>query len=308
MVEFVAERFALLEDRVNETLDGIADALSGGNLEVATDILWATLRIAWLQGTSFLTKVWQDATGGMVDFARLEWDNLVIALNLVWIGLSNAFTAVTDGMAMVWARLMANLKKPGRALTEFFTKVFNSINGLFNESFDVDAANAVAKDIFAEEELQIDIVVSELGDRQAQAAADKRVEDAKNLDALVEGLAIERARKDAIRDKKASNARKAAAEELARLNALRDESLSKAKDIRVESDSRKELDKIRARDVGVSATSAAGGTSRGTFNAAALQSLESGGGESEVAKSGKKTVDAIKSLSRQVRRNKASFA
>ena len=40
------------------TFDGIADALKAGNIELAAQILWAGLQVAWLKGTQALRETW----------------------------------------------------------------------------------------------------------------------------------------------------------------------------------------------------------------------------------------------------------
>lgn len=67
MTETGRQTFTALKDHVAGNLKGIADALTAGNITLAAEVLWASLRVAWLTGTNFLTEHWQNFLQGMLD-------------------------------------------------------------------------------------------------------------------------------------------------------------------------------------------------------------------------------------------------
>ncbi len=252
-----AALFTELEKHVEETLGGIADALSGGDLELATEILWASLRLLWLRGVGKLASIWRGLIKGVTAFARAEWDNLVVALNLIWDQMGASFTSVVDFMSLAWAKFVGFVKKTQNGLTKFLAKAMIRRERMRNPDFDVQGALAQLDDDFAEEALMIDIGILDLIDAQEKAAENRRMRAASDLNNLVAALAAERGRLEAARIDKNKKDEMAAAEEIAALTKKRDDALAKAKDVRT--------------------------------------------------KSGKKTVEAINSLSRQVRRNRMQF-
>lgn len=74
MVANLVTWFRQLSRVVSEIFTGIANALSAGSVVSAANVLWAGIRLAWLQGTQSLRKIWI----GFVNEFKLWWINLVI--------------------------------------------------------------------------------------------------------------------------------------------------------------------------------------------------------------------------------------
>lgn len=80
-----------LLDTVTATFGGMADAIAAGELQAATKILWAGLKLAWLQGTAGLREIWADyklffmenMTELVFDAQRL-WVDLTAGLKKTW--------------------------------------------------------------------------------------------------------------------------------------------------------------------------------------------------------------------------------
>jgi hypothetical protein len=52
--------FEDLGDTVNQTIKGISDAMATGDITRATEILWASIKLLWLQGTGELRRIWEE--------------------------------------------------------------------------------------------------------------------------------------------------------------------------------------------------------------------------------------------------------
>lgn len=70
---------------------GIADALAAGNITLAAQVVWATLKLEWQRGTAFLLNVWD---AGIAGFAKL--------FTSAWYGIQDVFWNVVDGIADAW--------------------------------------------------------------------------------------------------------------------------------------------------------------------------------------------------------------
>jgi tape measure domain-containing protein len=91
---FLSDKFGELLRVASETFGGIADALSGGDITAAANVLWAGLKLAWIQGTEELRRVWLDFkfffltnTTEMVFDALSIWNTFKSALFSIWSSL-----------------------------------------------------------------------------------------------------------------------------------------------------------------------------------------------------------------------------
>lgn len=66
-VGYLVDAFSQLATFVGKTFKGIKDALTAGDISLAAEVLWASLRVAWLTGTNFLRGYWESFLQGMLD-------------------------------------------------------------------------------------------------------------------------------------------------------------------------------------------------------------------------------------------------
>ncbi len=94
--------FGELGSIVTETIGGIQDALMGGNLKAAADVLWAGLKLAWLSGTEQLRAVWNQMTNTIASFGV----NVFSSFRKAWVEttrfLGAAWHDVLGAMRSVW--------------------------------------------------------------------------------------------------------------------------------------------------------------------------------------------------------------
>lgn len=77
--------FAEIKAVALSAFGGIADALMGGNITLAAQILWTALKILWAEGTTWLLNKWTDWKTGIAA-AFLE---LVSGIKLIWVELQS---------------------------------------------------------------------------------------------------------------------------------------------------------------------------------------------------------------------------
>ena len=58
--QFITNTFGEMGDTVSKTWGGIKDALESGSIELAAKVLWASLKLLWVQGTYALMSIWRD--------------------------------------------------------------------------------------------------------------------------------------------------------------------------------------------------------------------------------------------------------
>ncbi len=101
--DFLFPNFGSLLTVVQETLQGVMDALVAGDLSAAGRVLWSGLELAWLEGTERLREIYRNMvtnlSGTVIDlFSGLRTGWVVITSFL-----SSAWSTVVGGMVSVWS-------------------------------------------------------------------------------------------------------------------------------------------------------------------------------------------------------------
>lgn len=86
--------FSELATTIADTFGGIADALAGGDIAAAANVLWAGLKLLWQQGTHSLEQMWigfKDSTLGIMTEIVFDvqalWTELASTMKGIWSGL-----------------------------------------------------------------------------------------------------------------------------------------------------------------------------------------------------------------------------
>jgi hypothetical protein len=91
MAASLAGWFKDLADTATTTFQGIAAALSAGDIAAAAEVLWAGLRVAWLQGTDSLRQMW-------LNFTDVFQRTVIEA----FFNVQTAWTNMTSGLRKTW--------------------------------------------------------------------------------------------------------------------------------------------------------------------------------------------------------------
>jgi len=97
-IAFLGNQFRWLQGMVAQAFAGIADAIAAGDLTLATQILWAGLKVEWLKGVAYLKGIWADWGTAFAETAS----DASYAISGIMIDL-------VDGVRAIWAELMAGL-------------------------------------------------------------------------------------------------------------------------------------------------------------------------------------------------------
>jgi hypothetical protein len=299
VITFLKGKFDELKTTVNETVGGIADALAAGDIGLAAQILWAGLKLAWVQGTQELQAKWSNFKAGFVQVAAaafygaLElWTNVKASLMTAWENTTAFLGSLWDGFIGVFTDLWNNA-------VNLVTHGLNKIKHLWDSTFDADAANKAADALLEKE-------------KQARAKFEQDKEEKREGETKKNVGQIERDRQSAVKDINSreqgisaaadENARKEIADlekqkqELSdKLGALRNKAGQEHKDVQnsllpPKKPGGKNLDDII--DSRVKVTPAA----IGTFNARAIQSLSADPVQVEIKKNTAETAKYVKKI------------
>jgi len=145
-LRWLGERFTALLKFAIRIFEGLSDALMAGDIPAAARVLWAALRLIWLEGTEQLANVW----------ARFGHVFLSIAVD-VFHGVQAAAVSAVDGIRDAWARIMTGLGEMWidlafgivvtmAAVENQVTRIWNRMQNLVLPGFDLEQANIVADD------------------------------------------------------------------------------------------------------------------------------------------------------------------
>jgi len=157
-LQWLGERFGELRKFAGETIGAIANALKGGDIKAATDVLWAALRLAWETGATWLQGIWLGVKEFFVTTAYAMWYGAVAALEFALHGIEVAWIESVAFLSKTWQRFTGGVQKAWETVQTFLAKRFIELQGLFDESLDVNAAK---------EQLQADLERS-LGEIDAE--------------------------------------------------------------------------------------------------------------------------------------------
>jgi hypothetical protein len=135
---WLGKGFDTLKSDATASFKGISDAMAAGDLELAAQILWQTLKVEWLKGTSFLKAKWFDWT----KTARQNFRDFTFAL-------ASMMTNAWFGLSSLWARMTSDLTGTWGTMIERMIRMFMPLAGPILDFFGVDLAGSVDKALAA---------------------------------------------------------------------------------------------------------------------------------------------------------------
>lgn len=119
------------------TFKGISDAISGGDIQLAMDVLWAGLKVTWQQGLDFLQQNWERFT---IAGAGI-FDAFATALNAVWDTIKIYGEGALDGLGAMLKKLLIDAETE----IEKLTNILNPLKSAAQRKLDNEVADRSAK-------------------------------------------------------------------------------------------------------------------------------------------------------------------
>lgn len=128
---WLGERFAALKDAAAVAFKGIGDALAAGDIALAGQILWQSLKIQFMSGINKLKDMWADWGTALMEVYR----GVVFGLGGIWIdalaGIQSNFINALGYLRDGWSGFVGFLQKSWNNFGGFFAKVWARIKALF---------------------------------------------------------------------------------------------------------------------------------------------------------------------------------
>lgn len=122
-------KFAGLVSDAKSAIGAIGNALAKGDLGLAMRVLWETLKFEWAKGKAKILTMANEFMFGL----KAIWIQVSSGITGVWIDL-------THGLKLVWIEFANWHKRTVEKLGGWFAKRWIEIQGVFDESIDVEVA------------------------------------------------------------------------------------------------------------------------------------------------------------------------
>lgn len=308
---WLGEQFTRLRDWVAKVVGGISDALAAGDIALAAEILWLSLKVVWQQGVAALNKVWLEAKEFFVSTAYGMWYGALAAAEVVFHALEVAWIETTAFLSKTWTNFTTGFQQVWESASSWVAKRMLEIQGLFDSGLDVDAAKRAVDDQLESRLAELESAAQrQVAEREEQRAAE-RDQAAALHEATLAGIGRDFEEAQAALK---ANTEAGLAESQAALDAAKQklaDAIEQARQKREAADAergpgrtpRDLMAEFEDRLAGLGEVIGKGISVRGTFNARAAQGLESDGGAAErtarateqTAKHTKRLADAAQS-------------
>ena len=300
-IAWLGERFAELRERVTSVLGAVGDALMAGDFALAARVAWLGVRAEWIRGINFLQDRWTEFKAWFATATSEVFGGARIWAIEIWSGFETAAAEAMAFVGRIWNALVSTFWSAFESVTGWLADRLLELMGLVDTTLDVEAAKKARREDSARSQSAIDATNRSNEEEIAKrlegrlTAAEARRDAA--IKAIGEGLVQGQERITTARDGAlAENAR-----ELAAAQAELTQAIEAARAARASSDaSAPERRGIPAIDDILAGFGQAQQRAevRGTFSAAATQSLQSGGGGplERIAKSSEDSARLLRRL------------
>lgn len=139
-LEWLGDQFTRLREWATKVIGGISDALAAGDIALAAEILWLSLKVAWQQGVAALNKVWLEAKQFFVGTAQSMWYGALAAAEIGFHAIEVAWIETTAFLSKTWTNFTTGFQQIWESASSWVAKRMLEIQGLFDSGLDVDAA------------------------------------------------------------------------------------------------------------------------------------------------------------------------
>jgi len=127
-----------------------------GDIALAAQILWLTLKIAWIKGVQVLESAWLNFRNFFIKIAYDAFYGAQAACEIAVDALVVAWVETTAYLSKVWTNFTSGFQQAWNTAINWTSKRLLELQGLFDSSLDVDAAKKMADEDLAATNNQIE--------------------------------------------------------------------------------------------------------------------------------------------------------
>lgn len=304
-IGWLQEKFGELHDDALKAWQGIGDALATGDIKLAAEILWLTLKMEWQKGVNFINQLWITAKQAFVKV----WTDATYAVTMLltdpWYAMETAFNETLSFMQQGWLNFTGFLSKNLNWAVGEIEKLWVKFRKWLGEDIDV---NAAVKEIDRTTKRAEETLAADTADKKAkteQRRQDRKAEIDAGRTEAGDAVAADWQRAQDANTSEFERQRKASEQALADAKFELSAARMKAKDQRM----RQEKSPGPPVDIPVLLGEEQKKLdSKGTFNAMAIRGLGSDSLAERTARGVERGADLLKNIDQQVRRAGGVFA
>ncbi|MCL4193202.1 MAG: phage tail tape measure protein [Thermoguttaceae bacterium] len=311
-LSWLGQQFAALRDTALAAWKGISDALAAGDIGLAAQILWLTLKMEWQKGVAWLTDKWIGFKETFMAVATEAVYGTAKILTSAWAGLQTAWVETVAFMSKAWTVFTSSLVTGWRTAQNWIAKKFVSLMAMFDDSVDVEATQQILDEDFQREQRGRDQATQQqLRDIETTRQAKRKAIDQEEQGTLDE-LNREKDARHVARKKQYDAEVQAAEDAVAQARKQWQDALDEAARKRAEVAETTGPERIKGpgdlegldlEGIGKKSISV-----QGTFNAMAAQGLGTGGPMERAARAGEETAKNTRKLVMQAQHGGLQFA
>jgi len=281
-LSWLGEQFGNLKATVTKVVGGMADALAAGDVALAAQILWLSIKLAWDQGIAAINAAWLEAKRFFVSTAQQMWFGTLAAAQIGFHAIEVAWIETTVFLSKTWTNFIGGFKKIWQTATSFVAKRMLEIQGLFDSSLDINAAKQGIDDLLEDRLKEIESQTEQALAEREQTRQRKRDQSSQLNDATLAEIGRQFDESQKKLDDRTNAKIEATQQALEEARKQLDDAIAEAAKKRSETDTGESstgsiddlIARVQSQLAGLSGTLRQSGVvTRGTFNALAVQSL-----------------------------------
>ena len=302
---WLAKQFLVLKTTALAAWKGISDALAAGDIALAARVLWLTLKLQWQKGVAWLTEKWIGFKEAFMAVATEAVYGTAKILTQAWAGLQTAWVETVAFLSKTWARFTDTVVSSWNTTQNWLSKRLTELWGMFDESIDVEATQKILDEEFQRHQRQRETnTQGQLAEIETSRQTKREAIDQQEKDALA-GVNKEKDARHVARQKQYEAEVKTAEAAVVEARKAWQEALGEAARKRAGVaenagpgllEGIKGLTNLDFEQLGKQTTSV-----QGTFNAAAIGGLASGGPEERTARGVEEVARNTKELVKEAK-------
>ncbi len=168
-LSWLGKKFEDLKTTATESFGAIGALLAKGDIGAAAKILWLTLKMEWLKGTSTLKAYWIGFKDSILATTTAITYGMAQIISDSWAGVEVAWTETIGFLADAWSIFAGTLTKTWHSTIGFIKKAWVRLKGMFSDDIDVEAEVKRINDETAEKnQSATDQMLGDIGQRDQE--------------------------------------------------------------------------------------------------------------------------------------------
>lgn len=136
---WLGDRFNDLAGFARESFGGISDALAAGDIALAAKILWLSLKVAWKKGVEVLTGLWEGLKATSIKIVYDMWYGLQAAFEISVAAVTKVMLKLYYGILGFWNRLSTGIRNIWGSVISWVAKRMVDVWGKIDKTLDTEA-------------------------------------------------------------------------------------------------------------------------------------------------------------------------